>query len=272
MGMDRTIKRLRKQARLSQKDVAEALGVGQSAVSHWERGSVMPTSSKIPELARILGTTAQALFDELREDEANEAGALQGPDATDNEAEDGHFASVPAAGGATGNAAGPSGNLAADSPYLRSLEMAVMRADSLDEASRYDHDVATVPLVTVGKVHAGEFSDEDLVGRTVEVPLSVLRDHPSAEALVVEGDCMNRVAGDGTIVVFDPDVEPTNGRIVIVETEDYEALIRRWNKGASSLMLTADSYDYFPDIVIEDDRPLRVVGTVVYIVTPQDLL
>lgn len=271
MGIDHTIKRLRKQARLSQKDVAKALGVGQSAVSHWERGNVLPAWNKIPELARILGADEQLLFNELRKDAAKKAGELLEPSAMDDEAV-GYSTNDRVTEAVPGAVAGASDNLTADSPYLRSLEKAVMRADSLDETSRYDKDVATVPLVTVGKVHAGDFSDEDLVGRTVEVPLSVLRDHPSAEALVVEGNCMNRVAGDGTIVVFDPDVEPTNGRIVIVETEDYEALIRRWNKGTSSLMLTAESYDHFPDIVIEDDRPIRVVGTVVYIVTPQDLL
>nr|WP_314785048.1 S24 family peptidase [Olsenella uli] len=124
---------------------------------------------------------------------------------------------------------------------------------------------ATIPLMTLGRVHAGPFTDEEETERSVEVPASLLRNHPNARALLVEGDCMDRVVPEGMAVVFDPDKEPTNGSIVIVEADGYRALMRRWYRGGSTLMLVADSHGSYEDIVLtEDDGPVRVVGTVIW--------
>ncbi len=251
MGMGRTIRELRKQAHLTQGDLAKAVGAGQSAVSHWENGDSVPSLDKIPKLAKILGVSAQTLLEKL--------------DNASVEVDD-----LPESATASEIARGTDSS--AVTPYMKTLEMAVLRSRSFEHDSAAEKTEAAVPLVTLGKVHTGQFSREELVGRSVEVPVSVLRNHPSAQALVVEGDCMNRVAGNGTIVVFDPSIEPTNGRIAIVETKDCEALIRRWHKGTDKLMLTSDSYEYFPDIVIESDEPIRVLGTVVHIVIPQEKL
>ena len=136
---------------------------------------------------------------------------------------------------------------------------------------RADGD-ATVPLVTLGSVHAGPFSEEGETERTVDVPASLLRSHPRARALVVEGDCMNRVAPDGMAVVYDPDMEPHNGSVAIVETENYDAVMRRWYRGGDTLMLVADSYGRYPDIVLtEEDGPIRLVGTVVWVQSAKEM-
>lgn len=122
-----------------------------------------------------------------------------------------------------------------------------------------------MPLMTLGRVHAGPFSDEEEAERYVEVPASLLRNHPNAKALLVEGDCMDRVVPEGMSVVFDPDKEPANGSIVIVEADGYRALMRRWYRGGSTLMLVADSHGSYEDIVLtEDDGPIRVIGTVIW--------
>ena len=257
MGIGIAIRKLRKQAGLNQKELAAALEISQSAISHWEHGDVMPSLEKIPRLARALGVTEQKLFDEL-------GGLRSTPDSNTSDASSKNPSNV--TNGASHNEPTPS------SPYLHSLEMAVLHSRSEVGQTTPGLVESTVPLITVGKVHAGEFTYDDFVGRTVEVPASIRHDHPAAQAMVVEGNCMNRVAGDGTIVVFDPNLEPVNERIVIVQTEDYETVIRRWHKGADKLLLTADSYEYYPDIVIEGDRPFRVLGTVVYIITPHDML
>ena len=131
---------------------------------------------------------------------------------------------------------------------------------------------ATVPLVTLGSVHAGPFSEEGDTERSVDVPASLLRSHPRARALIVEGDCMNRVVNEGMAVVYDPDMEPHNGSIAIVETESYEAVMRRWYRGGDTLMLVADSYARHPDIVLgEDSGPIRVVGVVVWVQSAQEM-
>lgn len=136
---------------------------------------------------------------------------------------------------------------------------------------RADGD-ATVPLVTLGSVHAGPFSEEGETERSIDVPASLLRSHPRARALIVEGDCMNRVAPEGMAVVYDPDVEPHNGSIAIVETENHDAVMRRWYRGGDTLMLVADSYGRHPDIVLtEEDGPIRLVGTVVWVQSSREM-
>ena len=251
MGIGRTIRELRKQAHLTQGDLAKAVGAGQSAVSHWESGDSVPSLDKIPKLAKILDVSVQTLLEKLDDEGMVMDDLSEGATASEIV----HEVDSPVV-----------------TPYMKTLEMAVLRSQSIEHDSVHNKTEATVPLVTLGKVHAGQFSSEELVGQSVEVPVSVLRNHPTAQALVVEGNCMNRVAGNGTIAVFDPDIEPTNGRIAIVETKDYEALMRRWHKGTDKLMLTSDSYEYYPDIVIEGDEPIHVLGTVVHIVTPQEKL
>lgn len=56
------IKILREQIHITQRELAEILKVGQSTVAMWEVGKAMPTADKLPELARILGCTIDALF------------------------------------------------------------------------------------------------------------------------------------------------------------------------------------------------------------------
>jgi repressor LexA len=125
--------------------------------------------------------------------------------------------------------------------------------------------VATVPLKTLGRVHAGEVMEEEQIEREVEVPASVYEHHPHAFALLVEGGCMDRVIPDGSHVLVDPDREPSNGSIAVVEDEMHCAIMRRWYKGASNLMLVPDSFGEYDDIVLsEEDGPIKVLGTVVW--------
>lgn len=139
-------------------------------------------------------------------------------------------------------------------------------------SSVYSSGEATIPLMTIGKVHAGFLADEEEAERRLDIPASVLARHPHAQALVVEGTCMNKVVPEGLAVVYDPDIEPTNGRIAIVETEDYQALMRRWYRGGSTLMLVADSYDEWDDIILkEDECSIRVIGTVVWVQSVKEL-
>lgn len=131
---------------------------------------------------------------------------------------------------------------------------------------------ATVPLLAIGRVHAGAMTDEEEVAHRVEVPASVCENHPRAFALEVEGDCMDRVIPEGSHVLVDPDREPGNGSIAVVETEAYRAVMRRWYRGSSTLMLTADSHAEQEDMVFgPEDGPVRVVGTVVWWQAPAEM-
>lgn len=136
----------------------------------------------------------------------------------------------------------------------------------------YSSGEATVPLVTLGRVHAGALTDEEEAERRVEVPASVRSRHPRAFALVVDGNCMDRVIPEGSHVLVDPDKEPQNGSIVVIETEDHQAVMRRWYKGSRTLMLSADSHEEQEDMIFgAEDGPVRVAGVVVWYQAPGEM-
>ncbi len=56
------LKYCREQKGFSQTDIAEKLGVTQQAIAKWETGEAMPRADKLPQLAKILGCTIDALF------------------------------------------------------------------------------------------------------------------------------------------------------------------------------------------------------------------
>lgn len=56
------IRDLRNAAGLSQKELAQRMGVSVPAVSFWESGVQRPAIDKLPKIASVLGTTIDALF------------------------------------------------------------------------------------------------------------------------------------------------------------------------------------------------------------------
>lgn len=56
------IKKLREAAGLQQKQVAEGMGVLQSAVSNWETEVALPKARQLPQLAEVLGCSVSDLF------------------------------------------------------------------------------------------------------------------------------------------------------------------------------------------------------------------
>ncbi|UEA45516.1 LexA family protein [Collinsella stercoris] len=211
MGISQNIKRLRKQAGMTQVELAEKLDVARSTITQWETGWSSPRMGMVQKLAGVFGVTSADM-------------------------------------------------LAEDSEGLPSGAMPVAASS------------ATVPLLAIGRVHAGALTDEEEVSHRVEVPSSVLSGHPRAFALEVEGDCMDRVIPEGSHVLVDPDREPGNGSIAVVETDSYQAVMRRWYRGSSTLMLTADSHSEQEDMVFgPEDGPVRVVGTVVWWQAPREM-
>lgn len=58
------IRELRQAANVSQRFLAEKLGVGQSAVSQWESGDTYPSLDKLDDLSTLLGCSIADLFDD----------------------------------------------------------------------------------------------------------------------------------------------------------------------------------------------------------------
>lgn len=125
---------------------------------------------------------------------------------------------------------------------------------------------ATLPLRTLGKVHAGVMDDDTICDdEDVQVPERVVLAYPDAFLLRVEGNCMDRVIPEGSHVVVAPHKVPTNGSIVVIRDDTYEAIMRRYYKGSSALMLSPDSYEEeYQDIIVHDGQEITLIGVVVW--------
>jgi repressor LexA len=124
---------------------------------------------------------------------------------------------------------------------------------------------AAAPLV--GRVHAGDGSDPDVLDGSVPVPFEVWERHQDAFLLEVEGDCMNLVIPPGCMVLVDPAIEPGSGSLAVVSVDGSDYLVRRVTRGASSLMLSPESTNpAWKDVVVAegDGHVVELVGTVVW--------
>ena len=76
MEIGKKIQQLRREKNLTQEQTAAALGVTSAAVSKWETGAAIPDVTMLCPLARLLGTTVDALLDFRPALEAAEINAL----------------------------------------------------------------------------------------------------------------------------------------------------------------------------------------------------
>lgn len=61
MEFSERLKKLRKQAHLTQVDIAEKLGISQPAYASWERGIKKPTQENLVKIAQILNVSVDYL-------------------------------------------------------------------------------------------------------------------------------------------------------------------------------------------------------------------
>ena len=64
MSIGSNIKAFREERKLTQEQVAEALGISFQAVSSWERDEYNPDTDKLIRLAEVLGVSVSALVEE----------------------------------------------------------------------------------------------------------------------------------------------------------------------------------------------------------------
>lgn len=67
MEFSERLKNLRKQAHLTQVDVAEKLGISQPAYASWERGAKKPTQDNLVKIAQILNVSVDYLVGNSQE-------------------------------------------------------------------------------------------------------------------------------------------------------------------------------------------------------------
>lgn len=131
---------------------------------------------------------------------------------------------------------------------------------------------AYAPLL--GRVHAGDAQEPDILDESVPIPHEVRERHPHGYFLKVEGDCMDRVYPEGCHIYIDPDRPPQNGSVAVVSIDGADYVMRRLYRGASTVVLSPESHDpSYDDIVITADteHTVEYVGTVVWYQPEEEL-
>lgn len=99
--------------------------------------------------------------------------------------------------------------------------------------------------------------------KSASVPECMMERHPNAYYVEADGDCMDKVFPSGCLVLVDPDSEPQNGSIAAVSINGGACIVRRMYRGSNALLLVADSHRQYEDIVVSNERDVKVYGTVV---------
>lgn len=124
---------------------------------------------------------------------------------------------------------------------------------------------AYLPLL--GRVHAGDAQEPDVIDDKIPVPYEIWQNHKDGYLLEVEGNCMNKVYPEGCYILVDPKKQPSNGSIAVVKIDEDNYVMRRLFRGANTLILSPESWDEsYTDIVItgHDENSVELVGTVVW--------
>lgn len=62
MNLGENIKKARKNAGVTQKELADRVGVYQKDVSRWETGEVIPSVESLADICRAIGASADAIM------------------------------------------------------------------------------------------------------------------------------------------------------------------------------------------------------------------
>lgn len=204
MGISQNIKRLRKQAGMTQVELAEKLDVARSTITQWETGWSSPRMGMVQKLAGVFGVT--------------------------------------------------------------SAEMLAEPTD-LPDGAMLPSDARPAYAPLLGRVHAGDACEPDVIDDRIPIPYEVREAHPRGYFLEVEGGCMSRVYPEGCHIYIDPAQQPRNGSVAVVSIDGADYVMRRLYNTGRTVVLSPDSWDdCYEDIVItvDDGRTVEYVGTVVW--------
>ena len=143
----------------------------------------------------------------------------------------------------------------------------VYEADSVPKNAKKPATPKPAYAPLLGRVHAGAAQEPDILDESIPVPYEVRERHPDAYFLQVEGNCMSKVYPEGCYILIDPSRAPQNGSVAVVSIDGSDYVMRRMYRGASTLVLSPESWDEgYEDIVITsaDERTVEFHGTVVW--------
>lgn len=131
---------------------------------------------------------------------------------------------------------------------------------------------AYAPLL--GRVHAGEAQEPDVLQDAIPVPYEIIKRHPQGYFLQVEGDCMDNVYPEGCYILIDPEQRPSNGSIAVVSIDGADYVMRRLYRGANTLILSPDSHNAeYVDMIFAaaTEHTVEFHGTVVWFQSSKEM-
>ena len=150
-------------------------------------------------------------------------------------------------------------------------------ADSQSAAPDQSARMSYIPIY--GRIAAGIPLDMDSMDGRAPIPYEVMREHPHAFLLKVDGESMSNVLPNGCFALVDPDrkTDIINGNAYAVCVNGYAATIKRVVKLANGFELAPDSKDptYKPmiyDYGVEGTETITVIGEVVWYTLPFDFV
>lgn len=279
MGVPENIDALLERFDVTQEALARIAGVSPSSVSNWRRDQ-MPRVGAVNKICEHFGLT----WDDIMSNSLGLATKAASPTMTPSPT-------------AVGGKAAPSPGIAANIKALRERfgvtqrELAEAAGVTENAVSKWETGYSVPRMGTIERIatHYGvtirSIVDDGGAGipllarpRTCDengpqaaeglmpVPYEVWRDHPRGYFLKAKGQQMNRLYPEDSLILVDPDVEPSSGSIAVARVDGGDFIVRRLYKGSSVLVLSPDSWEAgYEDIVISgDDHTVEFVGSVVW--------
>lgn len=143
---------------------------------------------------------------------------------------------------------------------------------NLDINVEEDHAPRLKPLY--GSIAAGTPLEMLTIEDHVEVPKYIADKYPKAFLLRVNGDSMNRIVPNNAYALINPQNEVSNGDVVAVAINGYDATLKRFYKLQNTTVLEPDSYNKTHEARTfmgkEDEPSLRIIGKMVWFMSPFD--
>lgn len=143
--------------------------------------------------------------------------------------------------------------------------------------SRDDEEFASVELRVYGKIAAGTPIDMDEGDYGFPCPSYLLKKHPKAFYLEIDGESMNNVLPNGSLALVDPTLKDhhINGNIYALCINGYSATTKRVRFLENGMELIPDSKDptfhaQVYDKTVEGTESITIIGEVVWYSIPFD--
>lgn len=233
------LKKARKDAGLTQSELADKIGVSQGAIANWESGTRRPDFGTLAMIAAALKSSPQKLFAEHIKTFYE-----QNPNASEED----FFNDIDEIPDSITNMLIESSSRYPMPPNAKQMEI--------------PKEAAYLPYR--GRIHAGDPIEADGIEEVREVPTCVAKAHPNGFLLDVVGDCMNNIYCEGTLVLVDPTLQPQSNDIGAFMLNG-EVVMRRVFVGANLIVLTPDSTnEEHKDIVVTGEDELVTYGRIVW--------